>query len=107
MTRMVLRGVLLCSILCAAGCGTSWIEKASAAREQPRIEVLDTSTVAPSALTLPNKDRSIKFAVIGDSGRGWQPQHDVAAQMVAFRRWFAFDFVLMAGDNIYEGPATP
>src|SRR5687768_3399246 len=105
--RVALRVVLLWSALAVAGCGTSWIEKASAAREQPRIEVLDVSTVAPSTLTLPNEDRSIKFAVIGDSGRGWQPQHDVAAQMVAFRRQFAFDFVLMAGDNIYEGPATP
>ncbi|HEX6217364.1 MAG TPA: metallophosphoesterase, partial [Vicinamibacterales bacterium] len=98
---------LLCLAVLTAGCGTSWIEKASEAREQPRIEALDISTIAPSALTLPNEDRSIKFAVIGDSGRGWQPQLDVAAQMVAFRRQFPFEFVLMAGDNIYEGPATP
>ncbi len=104
---MHLRALLLCAIVLTSGCGTSWIEKASAEREQPRIEVLDVSTVAPSSLTLPNEDRSIKFAVIGDSGRGWQPQLDVAAQMVAFRRQFDFDFVLMAGDNIYEGPATP
>ena len=31
---------------------------------------------------------------------------DVAAQMVAYRQRFDFKFVLMAGDNIYEGPAT-
>ena len=45
--------------------------------------------------------------MIGDSGRGWKPQHDVAAQMVAYRQRFDYKFVLMAGDNIYEGPATP
>jgi predicted phosphodiesterase len=101
-----MRVLLLCSLLAAAGCGTSWVERASAARAQPRIDVLDVSTIAPSTLTLPNEGRSIKFAVIGDSGRGWQPQLDVAAQMVAFRQHFKFDFVLMAGDNIYEGPAT-
>lgn len=105
--HVAIRVLLLCSVLIGTGCGTSWIEKASAAREQPRIEVLDVSAIAPSTLTLPNEDRSIKFAVIGDSGRGWQPQFDVAAQMVAFRQQFKFDFVLMAGDNIYEGPATP
>jgi predicted phosphodiesterase len=90
----------------SAACGTSWIEKRSEAREQPRIEALDVSSIAPGRLTLPNEERSIKFAVIGDSGRGWQPQHDVAAQMVSFRQQFDFEFVLMAGDNIYEGPAT-
>jgi predicted phosphodiesterase len=31
----------------------------------------------------------------------------VAAQMVAYRQRFDYRFVLMAGDNIYEGPATP
>jgi hypothetical protein len=44
--------------------------------------------------------------VIGDSGRGDVPQHEVAAQMVAWRARFPFDFVLMLGDNIY-GPHTP
>jgi predicted phosphodiesterase len=107
MSDMALRVFALCLALGAASCGTSWVEKTSQAREQPRIEALDVSAIAPGTLTLPNEDRSIKFAVIGDSGRGWQPQHDVAAQMVAFRRQFDFGFVLMAGDNIYEGPATP
>ena len=58
------------------------------------------------ALSLPNALASVKFAVIGDSGRGWRPQHEVAQQMVAYRARFPFAFVLMAGDNIYEGPAT-
>jgi acid phosphatase len=57
-------------------------------------------------MVLPNATASIKFAVIGDSGRGDAPQYDVAEQMAAYRQQFRFTFVIMNGDNIYEGPAT-
>jgi predicted phosphodiesterase len=60
----------------------------------------------PGALALPAARSSVKFAVIGDSGRGWRPQHEVAARMAEYRVRFPFSFVLMAGDNIYEGPAS-
>ncbi len=56
---------------------------------------------APGALALPLKDGSVRFAVIGDSGRGDQAQHEVAQQMIAWRARFPFDFVVMLGDNIY------
>ena len=65
-----------------------------------------STDIAISYLTLPNQERSIKFAIIGDSGRGSKEQHEIAAQMVAYRQRFDYKFVLMAGDNIYEGPAT-
>jgi 3',5'-cyclic AMP phosphodiesterase CpdA len=52
-------------------------------------------------LSLPLKDKSVRFAVIGDGGTGEKPQFEVARQMVEFRRTFPFDFVLMLGDNIY------
>jgi predicted phosphodiesterase len=61
---------------------------------------------ASPALTLPRKAGSMRFAVIGDSGRGHPPQYEVSAQMQAFREDFDYDFVLMLGDNIYEG-STP
>jgi hypothetical protein len=48
----------------------------------------------------------VRFAAIGDSGRGDQAQREVAARMVAWREKFPFEFVLMLGDNIY-GPHTP
>ena len=57
---------------------------------------------ASGALALPVRDGSIRFAVIGDSGRGDQAQHEVARQMVAWRDKFPFQFVLMLGDNIYD-----
>jgi len=96
---------LLASLL-AASCDNSRIGQTSSAGEQPRIEALRLADIPRDTLALPNENRSIKFAVIGDSGRGWKPQHEVAAQMVAYRQRFDYRFVLMAGDNIYEGPAT-
>ena len=68
--------------------------------------VVETLSPAPGELALPLHDGSVRFAVIGDSGRGDQDQIDVARQMHAWRAKFPFDFVLMLGDNIY-GPHTP
>ena len=65
--------------------------------------------VAPAAaqeLRLPNKDGSIKFAVIGDTGTASTAQYDIGKQMVAFRSKFPFDFVIMVGDNLYGGSAS-
>lgn len=67
-----------------------------------------TAAQAPvtSTLTLPRKEGSVRFAVMGDTGRGSQEQYEVARQMVAFHNEFPFDFVIMLGDNIY-GSDTP
>jgi 3',5'-cyclic AMP phosphodiesterase CpdA len=63
-------------------------------------------TPRPGELALPLNQGSVRFAVIGDSGRGDQSQHEIAQQMVAWRAKFPFDFVVMLGDNIYP-PNTP
>jgi len=76
----------------------------------PADPVVLPSTVdhaAPETLTLPDRRTSVKFAVIGDSGRGTPEQFAVAAQMVRYREAFPYAFVIMLGDNIYEGPASP
>ena len=54
-------------------------------------------------LRLPKRPGSIRFAAIGDSGRGHGPQYQVAARMEAFREVFPFSFVIMLGDNVYDG----
>jgi 3',5'-cyclic AMP phosphodiesterase CpdA len=65
--------------------------------------VVVTETHPPAGtLALPNRRGSVKFAVIGDSGRGDTAQREVARQMVAWRERFPFDLVLMLGDNIYD-----
>ena len=100
------RAFVLLSILLLSGCGNSWIGQTSEAREQPRLEPLRVEDIARDTLALPSSGRSIKFAIIGDSGRGSKQQNEVAAQMAAYHQRFDFAFVLMVGDNIYEGPAT-
>ena len=57
-------------------------------------------------LSLPRKPGSVRFAAIGDAGRGDQPQYEVSAQMQAYRKIFDYGFVIMLGDNVYDG-GTP
>jgi len=102
---MTLRVALLVACLAVAGCSDALSEGAKGS--PPVVEAIDTGAIGRDTVTLPNAERSIKFAVIGDSGRGSAEQGEVAAQMVAYRQRFDYRFVLMAGDNIYEGPATP
>jgi hypothetical protein len=82
---------------------------ASACRRELPPDVVRTSAVVVSelqppagALAMPNRRGSVKFAVIGDSGRGDEAQHAIARQMVSWRARFPFEFVLMLGDNIYD-----
>jgi 3',5'-cyclic AMP phosphodiesterase CpdA len=97
--------VLVAVALCAACAGGDAATEAGRAdRTAPArspVPPLDAAQVR-----LPKKAGSLRFAVIGDSGRGSRPQYDVAARMEAWRSEFPFDFVLMAGDNVYDG-GTP
>jgi predicted phosphodiesterase len=64
-----------------------------------------TAANAPLKLTLPMKEGSVKFAVIGDTGSGSEKQRDVGDMMVKYHALFPFEFVLMMGDNMYGGEA--
>jgi 3',5'-cyclic AMP phosphodiesterase CpdA len=59
--------------------------------------------VAAQQIALPSAPNSVKFGVIGDNGTGDKEQYDVADQMARFHAAFAFDRVIMLGDNIYGG----
>ena len=63
------------------------------------------STAARSGLniTLPRKEGSVRFVVIGDTGTGSEKQHELADILVRARQTFAYEFVLMLGDNLYGG----
>jgi hypothetical protein len=81
-----------------------WLSLAAAPTAPlPVKPTLQINTTA--SLTLPRVDGSVRFAVMGDTGRGQREQIEVARQMVAFHREFAFDFVIMLGDNIYGADA--
>ena len=56
---------------------------------------------AAQELRLPNKEGSVKFAVIGDTGEPSSGQAAVARQMAAWKGRFPFTFALMMGDNLY------
>lgn len=66
------------------------------------------SQPAPPALplSLPVKDGSVRFGIIGDTGTGSKQQKQIADLMVQYRAVFPFEFVLMMGDNLY-GSETP
>jgi hypothetical protein len=73
----------------------------------PKATLVVASALAPPAeLKLPRIDGSLRFAVIGDFGRGTREQYEVAAQMALFHKEFPFTFVITLGDNIY-GSDTP
>ncbi len=64
--------------------------------------VLAAGTIAGAQeLKLPNKEGSVKFAVLGDWGTGAKEQYQVGEQMAAFHTRFPFTFVITTGDNIY------
>ena len=98
-----MRGIVLWLVaaLALAGC-----DRPHPARTAASLVEIDTARLPRGSLALPDRRDSVKLAVIGDSGRGWAPQHEVARQMAAYHERFPFALVLMAGDNIYEGPAT-
>lgn len=57
-------------------------------------------------LSLPVKEGSVRFAIIGDTGTGSKQQQQLADLMMQYRAEFPFEFVLMMGDNLY-GSETP
>ena len=59
--------------------------------------------LAAQDVKLPNKDGSVKFAVLGDTGTGGSDQYAVGKQLMNFKAKFPFDFALMLGDNLYGG----
>ncbi len=59
--------------------------------------------LAGQELRLPNKAGSVKFAVLGDTGTGGKEQVATANELTTWRTRFPFDFVILAGDNMYGG----
>jgi calcineurin-like phosphoesterase family protein len=62
-----------------------------------------SATSTPVTLNLPNKENSVRFVVIGDTGTGTHQQLELAQVMLRYRQAFPFEFVLMMGDNMYGG----
>jgi predicted phosphodiesterase len=63
--------------------------------------VLALASVAAQEVTLPNKQGSVKFAVMGDNGDGSREQYETASTMAKVHQRYPFETVIMLGDNIY------
>ena len=65
------------------------------------LAMLAAPVQAEPDVALPNKEGSVKFAVLGDFGTGASTQYQLGEQMAKFREGFKFDFVVLVGDNLY------
>lgn len=78
-----------------------------ATAETSRVAVApDPRGATPSSLApadFPNRQGSLKFAVLGDFGTGDRAQYELAVQMAALRQQFPLQLVILVGDNIYSG----
>jgi hypothetical protein len=76
----------------------------SSNKRLPAIIIAWSALLAVSAaqeLRLPNREGSIKFGVIGDTGTGGSAQYETGRVLGDVHDRFKFDFVIMLGDNIY------
>src|SRR5271157_1236895 len=115
MKRRVILAVIAGAILALGGVRTAgpWLLSAGwglesralsiAAALSPDDAALSTTAPSQSECDLPQEQKSIRFAAIGDSGTGKTEQYEVGQQMEKCRQKTGFDFVLMLGDNIYGG----
>jgi predicted MPP superfamily phosphohydrolase len=93
--RLLSASLVLAAVLCAAS-GVGALQagiRAGAAQTARRAPVVE----------LPNRQDSLKFAVLGDFGDGSREQFQLAEQMAKLRARFRFEFVITVGDNIYGG----
>lgn len=62
--------------------------------------------LAEDELSLPRREGSVRFAVIGNSGTGTKEQYRLAELLSGYQEKLRFEFTLMLGGNI-KGPVTP
>jgi len=65
--------------------------------------VIGESPLVQSGATvgLPNKEGSLKFAILGDFGSGSKSQYEMAEEMSRVQQRFKYGFVVLVGDNLY------
>jgi hypothetical protein len=101
-TRTNLTRVAPCALLLAAlALSPEWLDAAGqAGRAQPAAQA-KPAPPAMAGVQAPVDERSVRFAVIGDTGTGDKEQYQVAAELAKSHAVFPFEFVIMMGDNMY------
>lgn len=64
-----------------------------------------SEAASPVKVSLPMKEGSVRFGIIGDTGTGSRQQQELADILFQAEQTFPFEFVLMMGDNLYGGEA--
>jgi hypothetical protein len=93
--------VAVCALALAGHFAKAQSGSTPAAKFGPSTALQQGSTAGKLDIRIPLQDKSVRFAVIGDSGTGDRAQYEVAQRMEAYRQAVKFDFVIMLGDNIY------
>jgi hypothetical protein len=100
MRRFVISFVAIIALAFGGAAGNSFGQSASPSHSKVAAA---SSSSAPVKLTLPLKEGSVRFMVVGDTGTGSDKQQQLADVMVQYRQAFPFEFALMMGDNLYGG----
>ena len=93
--------VAACALALAGNFGTAQAGPKPGTKFAPGSALHQEATAGKLDIRIPLQDKSVRFAVIGDSGTGDRAQYEVAQKMEAYREATKFDFVIMLGDNIY------
>lgn len=98
------RRLLLGLIVAAATSGVAGLGAVRGNAPSAPAAAVQRAAAAPAAapaVALPNKEGSLKFAVLGDFGTGDRAQYQLGEQMARVRERFPYELVITVGDNIY------
>jgi len=101
MYRSAILLVAMCTLVLMGHFGIAQAGPTTGAKFAPSAAPQQGSSSGKLDIRIPLQDKSVRFAVIGDSGTGDRAQNEVAQRMEAYREATKFDFVIMLGDNIY------
>jgi hypothetical protein len=99
--RRTVASLLALAVLTFGGFGETALGQTSSATGT-RVAASAAASM-PVKLTLPVKDGSVRFMVVGDTGTGTPQQQELANVMLRYRSAFPFEFALLMGDNMYGG----
>ena len=106
MKRFILSAVILAALLLSSSLSPSAYSQKTNGNGSQNGNGKVARAHSAVKLTLPLKNDSVKFAVMGDTGTGTSKQKEVAARMVEYYAAFPYEFVLMLGDNMYGGESA-
>ena len=100
MKRILASIVAAVAVLVFGGLATETLGQGSV---PPAVTATSPANASAVKVTLPLKDGSVRFMVVGDTGTGTNQQHQLADVMYQYKQSFPYEFALLLGDNMYGG----